>query len=195
VAMRTLDLCRPSVGAFAVGMAAAALDQAVTHAGERRAFGRPIADFQAVSHTLADMATRTQAARLLVYDAARAYDEGRTADLTQLAALAKLYATATAQLVVDAPVRTLAARALTPPNGADPPTPAGVTSAPGPDGFDASGLAGAVAAAPVPVVAVEPGNLRKAGLRPEATRLATAGARVLYGRGPDTARHALLFLA
>jgi alkylation response protein AidB-like acyl-CoA dehydrogenase len=112
VAMRTLDLFRPSVGAFAVGMARAALDQAVTHAGERRAFGRPIGEFQAVSHTLADMATRTQAARLLVYDAARAYDEGRTADLTRLAAMAKVFATETAQFVVDAAVQILGARAL-----------------------------------------------------------------------------------
>jgi len=112
VAMRTLDLFRPSVGAFAVGMATAALDQAAAHAAERRAFGRPIADFQAVSHTLADMATRTQAARLLVYDAARAYDEGRTADITRLAAMAKLYATETAQFVVDAAVQILGARGL-----------------------------------------------------------------------------------
>ena len=112
VAMRTLDLFRPSVGAFAVGMAQAALDQAVTHAGERQAFGRPIADFQAVSHSLADMATRTQAARLLVYDAARAYDEGRTTDITRLAAMAKLYATETAQFVVDAAVQILGARGL-----------------------------------------------------------------------------------
>src|SRR5688572_935004 len=118
VAMRTLDLFRPSVGAFAVGMAQAALDQAVTHAGERRAFGRPIGEFQAVSHTLADMATRTQAARLLVYDAARAYDDGRpdnrggTGDITRLAAMAKVYATETAQFVVDAAVQILGARAL-----------------------------------------------------------------------------------
>jgi alkylation response protein AidB-like acyl-CoA dehydrogenase len=118
VAMRTLDLFRPSVGAFAVGMAETALDHAVAHAGERRAFGRPIAEFQAVSHALADMATRTQAARLLVYDAARAYDEGRsdheggTGDITRLAAMAKLYATETAQFVVDAAVQILGARAL-----------------------------------------------------------------------------------
>jgi acyl-CoA dehydrogenase len=112
VAMRTLDLFRPSVGAFAVGMAQAALDQAITHAGERRAFGRPIGDFQAVSHTIADMATRTQAARLLVYDAARAYDEGRATDITRLAAMAKVYATETAQFVVDAAVQILGARAL-----------------------------------------------------------------------------------
>ena len=112
VAMRTLDLFRPSVGAFAVGMAEAALRIAVAHAGERRAFGRAIGDFQAVSHALADMATRTQAARLLVFDAASAYDRGRTADVTRLAAMAKLYATETAQYVVDAAVQILGARAL-----------------------------------------------------------------------------------
>jgi acetyl esterase/lipase len=82
-----------------------------------------------------------------------------------------------------------------PGNAADPVVPAGVIIAPGPAGFDASGLASAVAAAGVPVVAVEPGNLRKAQLRPESTRIVAAGACVLYGRGPDTARHALLFLA
>ncbi|MEW6475552.1 MAG: acyl-CoA dehydrogenase family protein [Actinomycetota bacterium] len=112
VAMRTLDLFRPSVGAFAVGMARAALGHAVAHARERQAFGRPIADFQAVSHALADMATRTEAARLLVYDAARVYDEGRAADITRLAAMAKLYATETAQFVVDAAVQILGARGL-----------------------------------------------------------------------------------
>jgi acyl-CoA dehydrogenase len=113
VAMRTLDLFRPSVGAFAVGMAEAALEQAVAHARERRAFGRPIGEFQAVSHALADMATRTRAARLLVYDAARAYDDGATAaDVTRLAAMAKLYATETAQAVVDGAVQILGARAL-----------------------------------------------------------------------------------
>jgi alkylation response protein AidB-like acyl-CoA dehydrogenase len=113
VAMRTLDLFRPSVGAFAVGMATAALERAVAHARERQAFGRPIGDFQAVSHALADMATRTQAARLLVYDAAGAYDGGQAADVvTRLAAMAKLYATETAQFVVDAAVQILGARAL-----------------------------------------------------------------------------------
>src|SRR4029077_1355851 len=74
VAMRTLDLFRPSVGAFAVGMAQAAIDAAVTHAGTRMAVGGPLKDQQAVSHLLAEMATRTEAARLLVYAAAAAYD-------------------------------------------------------------------------------------------------------------------------
>src|SRR5207244_8599381 len=79
VAMRTLDLFRPSVGAFAVGMAQAAIDASVAHAGTRRAFGGPLKDQQAVAHLLAEMATRTEAARLLVYAAAAAYDEGASA--------------------------------------------------------------------------------------------------------------------
>ena len=112
VAMRTLDLFRPSVGAFAVGMAQAALDAAVEHARTREAFGQPIAGFQAVSHQLAEMATRVQAARLLVYDAAQRYDSGGEGGVTQAAAMAKLYATETAQFVVDAAVQIHGARAL-----------------------------------------------------------------------------------
>lgn len=111
VAMRTLDLFRPSVGAFAVGMAWAALDVAVEHAAARRAFGRPIREFQAVSHALAEMATRTEAARLLVYSAAASYDE-RAPDVTRRSAMGKLFATETAQWVVDAAVQVLGARAL-----------------------------------------------------------------------------------
>jgi alkylation response protein AidB-like acyl-CoA dehydrogenase len=111
VAMRTLDLFRPSVGAFAVGMAWAALDTALEHAGEREAFSRPIREFQAVSHTLAEMATRTEAARLLVYSAASGYDGGAP-DVTRRSAMAKLFATETAQWVVDAAVQILGARAL-----------------------------------------------------------------------------------
>ena len=112
VAMRTLDLFRPSVGAFAVGMAQAALDASVAHAKDRVAFGQPIAAFQAVSHQLAEMATRTAAARLLVYEAARAFDEDRREEITQAAAMAKLYATEAAQFVVDAAVQIHGARAL-----------------------------------------------------------------------------------
>ena len=112
VAMRTLDLFRPSVGAFALGMAQAALDAAVDHARTREAFGQPIASFQAVSHQLAEMATRVKAARMLVYDAARIYDEGLTAEVTQASAMAKLYATEMAQFVVDAAVQIHGARAL-----------------------------------------------------------------------------------
>jgi alkylation response protein AidB-like acyl-CoA dehydrogenase len=111
LAMRTLDRYRPSVGAFAVGMAQAALDAAVAHAAARRTFGRPLREFQAISHTLAEMATRTQAARLLVYAAASRYDAGAEG-MTQLAAMAKLHATETAQWVVDSAVQIHGARAL-----------------------------------------------------------------------------------
>lgn len=111
VAMGTLDLFRPSVGAFGVGMAQAALDAAVSYAGEREAFGGALRDLQTVSHQLADMATRTEAARLLVNSAAEAYDRGDD-DVTKRSAMAKLYATETAQYVVDAAVQIHGARAL-----------------------------------------------------------------------------------
>lgn len=100
VAMRTLDLFRPSVGAFAVGMAQAALDSATEHAATRESMGKPLRDFQAVSHQLAEAAARVKAARLLVYDAAATYDAGER--VTKAAAIAKLYATETAQWVIDA---------------------------------------------------------------------------------------------
>lgn len=111
VAMQTLDLFRPSVGAFAVGMAQAALDAAVDHAASRQAFGRSLSEFQAVSHQLAEIATRLHAARLLVHDAAAAYDSGvgRTGHLS---AMAKLFATETAQLAVDTAIQVHGARAL-----------------------------------------------------------------------------------
>ncbi|MGH3443116.1 MAG: acyl-CoA dehydrogenase family protein [Nitriliruptorales bacterium] len=112
VAMDTLDLFRPSVGAFAVGMAQAALDAAVGHARSRQAFGRPIAEFQAISHAIADMATQVETSRLLVYAAASAYDEGREDEVTWRSAMAKLHATETAQRVVDAAIQVHGARAL-----------------------------------------------------------------------------------
>ena len=111
VAMRTLDLFRPSVGAFALGMAEAALSMAVNRAGEREAFGKPIREFQGISFKLADMATRTEAARLLVYKAAAAFDAGVKSN-TSNAAMAKLYATETAQFVVDEAVQIFGGRAL-----------------------------------------------------------------------------------
>ncbi|MFI5608540.1 acyl-CoA dehydrogenase family protein [Amycolatopsis sp. NPDC051903] len=111
VAMRTLDLFRPSVGAFAVGMAQAALDAAVAYTSSRTAFGGPLIKQQTVAHTLAEMATRTEAARLLVYTAASAYDAGATG-LAGRAAMAKLFATEAAQYVVDSAVQLHGARAL-----------------------------------------------------------------------------------
>ncbi|MFJ6855558.1 acyl-CoA dehydrogenase family protein [Streptomyces sp. NPDC091271] len=111
VAMDTLNLFRPSVGAFAVGMARAALDATLEHTAHRTAFGAPLKDLQAVSHQVAEMATRTEAARLLVYAAAAAHDAGEPG-VPRRAAMAKLYATETAQYVVDAAVQMHGARAL-----------------------------------------------------------------------------------
>jgi alkylation response protein AidB-like acyl-CoA dehydrogenase len=111
VAMRTLDLFRPSVGAFAVGMAQAALDAAIAHAGKRNAFGGPLRELQSVGHRLAEMATQVAAARLMVYHAASGYDTGHP-DVSTTSAMAKLFATETAQYVVDAAVQIHGARAL-----------------------------------------------------------------------------------
>jgi acyl-CoA dehydrogenase len=114
VAMRTLDLFRPSVGAFAVGMAQAALDAACAYASTRTVFGGPLSGQQAVAHLLAEMATRTEAARLLVYAAAATLDESgpRAGGVAGRSAMAKLFATETAQFVVDAAVQIHGARAL-----------------------------------------------------------------------------------
>ncbi|MGV9930560.1 acyl-CoA dehydrogenase family protein [Streptomyces olivaceoviridis] len=111
VAMGTLNLFRPSVGAFAVGMAQAALDATVDHTSRREAFHGRLRDLQAVSHQVAEMALRTEAARLMVYAAAAAYDAG-AADVPRRAAMAKLLATETAQYVVDTAVQLHGARAL-----------------------------------------------------------------------------------
>ncbi|MFF8654017.1 acyl-CoA dehydrogenase family protein [Streptomyces huasconensis] len=123
VAMTTLNRFRPSVGAFAVGMAAAALDASLAHTAERNAFGGKLKDLQSLAHQIAEMATRTEAARLMVYAAAAAYDEqgaeavegaeaARGPGIARRAAMAKLLATETAQYVVDAAVQLHGARAL-----------------------------------------------------------------------------------
>jgi alkylation response protein AidB-like acyl-CoA dehydrogenase len=113
VAMRTLDLFRPSVGAFAVGMAQAALDATVGHVRERHVYGAPLAGQQAVAHRLADLATELEAARLLVYAAAAAYDDGADTQLqSRRSAMAKLYATEAAQKIIDGCVQLHGAVAL-----------------------------------------------------------------------------------
>lgn len=111
VAMRTLDRFRPSVGAFAVGMAQAALEAAIDHAATRTAFGGPLRDLQAVAHALAEMEVATHTARLVVHDAARAFDAGAE-PLTIRSSMAKLYATEAAQRVVDAAIQIHGARGL-----------------------------------------------------------------------------------
>ncbi len=92
IAMSALDGGRINIAACSLGGARACLDLALAHVKQRHAFGRPIADFQALQFKLADMATELEAARLLVHRAAAALD-ARAADATQRSAMAKRYAT------------------------------------------------------------------------------------------------------
>jgi alkylation response protein AidB-like acyl-CoA dehydrogenase len=89
-ALGGLELGRINVAARGVGVAQAALDEAVTYSQVRRTFGKPICQHQAIQLKLADMATQVRAARLLVEDAARAYDKGERCDME--AGMAKLFA-------------------------------------------------------------------------------------------------------
>src|SRR3989339_475332 len=98
VAMKTLDMTRPGIGAQAVGIAQGALDEAVKYAKERIQFGRPIVALQAIQHMLADMATQIEASRALVYSVAKAIDNGAK-DYTKEASMAKLIASDTAMFV------------------------------------------------------------------------------------------------
>jgi alkylation response protein AidB-like acyl-CoA dehydrogenase len=90
-----LELGRINVAARGLGVAQAALDEAVAYAQVRKTFGKPIAEHQAIQLKLGEMATRTQAARLLVYAAAATYDKGERCDME--AGMAKYFATEAAQ--------------------------------------------------------------------------------------------------
>ncbi len=94
VALSTLDGGRIGIAAQAVGIARAALEESVAYAKERRQFGRPIAEFQAIQWKIADMATRIEAARLLALRAAWLRDQGKRC--TVEASMAKLFASETA---------------------------------------------------------------------------------------------------
>ncbi|MEU7326043.1 acyl-CoA dehydrogenase family protein [Streptomyces griseoviridis] len=101
IALSSLDAGRLGIAACAVGLAQAALDEAVSYATGRRQFGRPIADFQGLRFMLADMATQIEAGRALYLAAARLRDAGRP--FAKQAAMAKLHCTDTAMKVaVDA---------------------------------------------------------------------------------------------
>jgi alkylation response protein AidB-like acyl-CoA dehydrogenase len=97
IAMNTLDGGRIGIGAQAVGIAQVALEEAVTYSKEREAFRQPISNLQGIQFMLADMATRIEAARLLVWQAARMKD--RKMKFTKQAAMAKLFASETAMWV------------------------------------------------------------------------------------------------
>lgn len=98
VAMKTLDKSRVGVGAQGVGVAQGALDESAAFAKERHQFGVPVISFQAIQHMLADMATQTEAARALVYAAAKHIDSGAK-DVSKQSAMAKLFATDVAMKV------------------------------------------------------------------------------------------------
>ena len=106
VAMKTLDSSRPGVAAQALGIAAGALDEAVEYSRQRRQFGKPICSFQGVQFMLADMATQVEAARALVYSAARYIDSGAK-DISKISAMCKLFASDTAMKVTTDAVQVL----------------------------------------------------------------------------------------
>ncbi|MBM9622775.1 acyl-CoA dehydrogenase family protein [Streptomyces zhihengii] len=105
IALSALDSGRLGIAACAIGVAQAALDQAVAYATDRTQFGRPIADFQGLRFMLADMATRIEAGRSLYLTAARLRDEGRP--FSRQAAMAKLFCTDAAMGVTTDAVQVL----------------------------------------------------------------------------------------
>ena len=106
IALAVLDHSRPGIGAQALGIAQGALDYAIGYAKERQQFGQPIAAFQGIQFMLADMATQVEAARNLVYLAATKVDQ-KAADLTKVAAMAKLFASDMAMKVTTDAVQIL----------------------------------------------------------------------------------------
>jgi acyl-CoA dehydrogenase len=103
-AMQTFDVYRTSVGAAAVGIAQGALEEALRYAAGRVQFGRPLLEHQAIQFKIADMATSIDAARLLVYRAAKLKDLGAPR-VTKEASMAKLFASEVCGRVVDEAVQ------------------------------------------------------------------------------------------
>ena len=91
IAMKTFDQSRPAVGAQAVGVAQAALEEALNYSKVRKQFGNTISSFQAIQHMLADMATYVEAARALIYHTAKVIDSGEK-NIGRLSAMSKLFA-------------------------------------------------------------------------------------------------------
>ncbi|MCX4510319.1 acyl-CoA dehydrogenase family protein [Streptomyces sp. NBC_01619] len=105
IALSALDSGRLGIAACAIGVAQAALDEALAYATDRKQFGRPIADFQGLRFMLADMATKVEAGRALYLAAARLRDSGRP--FSRQAAMAKLFCTDTAMQVTTDAVQVL----------------------------------------------------------------------------------------
>jgi butyryl-CoA dehydrogenase len=95
--MQTLDNGRITIGALSVGLAQAAFEESVKYAKQRRTFGKPLAEHQAIQWMIADAALEIEAARTLVHKAAWLKDKGR--DFTKIAAMAKLFASEIAEKV------------------------------------------------------------------------------------------------
>ncbi|HSC32674.1 MAG TPA: acyl-CoA dehydrogenase family protein [Gemmatimonadaceae bacterium] len=104
-AMQSLDNGRLGISAQSIGIARAALEIATSYAAERRQFGKPIKEFQAIQFKLADMATRVTAARALLYAAAAAKDRGEP--ITQFSSMSKLMASETAMWVTTQAIQIL----------------------------------------------------------------------------------------
>ncbi|TAN23165.1 MAG: acyl-CoA dehydrogenase [Actinomycetota bacterium] len=103
IAMGTLDRSRPTIGAQAVGIAQGAIDYASDYMKSRKQFGHAIAEFQGLQFMLADMATKTEAARALVYQACSLVDSDPAGELSKIGAMAKMFASDVAMNVtVDA---------------------------------------------------------------------------------------------
>jgi alkylation response protein AidB-like acyl-CoA dehydrogenase len=100
-AMMTLDRARPGVAAQALGLAQGALEWAMRYTAERQQFGQSVMSFQGIQFKLADMATEIEAARQLVYAAARAIDAGHPG-ASKYAAMCKVYASDVAMRVTAA---------------------------------------------------------------------------------------------
>ena len=102
VTMKTFDMSRPGVAAQALGIAQGALELAVKYAKERKQFGKSISSFQGIQWMLADMATKVEASRAIIYATARMVDSGNT-NVAKESAMAKLFASDTAmQVTTDA---------------------------------------------------------------------------------------------
>jgi alkylation response protein AidB-like acyl-CoA dehydrogenase len=97
VSIETLNEGRIGIGAQMIGIARGALDAALAYTGERQQFGKPINQFQGVQFQLAEMATQLEAARLMVYNAARMKDSGM--NFVKEAAMAKLYSSRAAERI------------------------------------------------------------------------------------------------
>lgn len=100
IALATLDTLRCTVGAAAVGLAQRAMEEATRYSQSRRQFGQSLSRFQGIQFKLADMATDLEASRLMVHKAAWTKDHQKE-DLMQMSSMAKLFATETAQRIID----------------------------------------------------------------------------------------------